>query len=107
MTAIKNLTYLKLLHQYSKNSPRQFKILIENSSTKELKAVCELILNILHGKLQVSGVSRLKIYKNNLRNLSNKKLPLVKRRQFLKHGRGFILPLLSMGLPALINLFKK
>ena len=58
MTAIKNLSYLKLLEEYCKKSPNQFKTLIKNSSTDKLKAVCELNLNILHGKLPVSNVNK-------------------------------------------------
>ena len=107
MTAIKNLSYLKLLGEYSKKSPLQFKTLIKNSSDNEIKAVCELILNILHGKLPVSDVSKLKRHKNKLRHLTANNLTSKKRKSYITRGRGFMLPLLSLGIPALISLFKK
>ena len=107
MTAIKNLSYLKLLEEYCKKTPIQFKTLIKNSSNNELKAVCELILNILHGKLPVSNVNKLKRYEIKLRHLTTGNLSSIERKSYITCGRGFMLPLLSLGIPALIRLFKK
>ena len=107
MTAVNHLPYLRLLAQYCKQkSPLQFKSLINSSTDHELKAICEIILNILHGKLKVSNISKLKKYKNNYRYLTNRNLSGIKRKKYLRRGRGFLAPLLAIGLPALISLFK-
>ena len=106
MSAIKHLSYLKLLAEYCQSSPKQFKSLINSSTNHELKAICEIILNILHGKLKVSNISKLKKHKKSYRYLSNSNLSAIKRKKYLRHGRGFLAPLLTLGLPALISLFK-
>ena len=108
MTAVNHLPYLKLLAQYCKQkSPLQFKSLINSSTDHELKAICEIILNILHGKLKVSNISKLKRFKDNYRYLSNHNLSGARRKKYLRRGHGFLGPLLAIGLPALISLFKK
>ena len=108
MSAIKHLHYLTLLAQYCKQkSPSQFKALINSSTDRELKAICELILNILHGRLKVSNISKFKKFRENYRHLSNPHLSTPSRKRYLKRGRGFLAPLLGVALPALISLFKK
>ena len=108
MTAPKNIHFLSLLNQYCvQKDPTQFRNLINNSSDRELKAICELILNILHGTLKVSNIAKLKKYKSNYRHLSNPHLTTSARKRYIKRGKGFIAPLLGLALPALISLFKK
>ena len=108
MTALKHLHFLTLLSQYCRQkNPSQFKALINNSTDRELKAICELILNILHGRLKVSNISKLKRFKDNYRHLTNPNLSGTRRKKYLRRGQGFLAPLLAVGLPALISLFKK
>ena len=108
MTAPKNIHFLSLLNQYcAQKNPSQFRNLINCSSKSELKAICELILNILRGNLEVSNIDKLKKYKSNYRHLSNPHLTTLARRRYIKRGKGFIAPLLGVALPALISLFKK
>ena len=108
MTAPKNINYLSLLNQYcAQKDPSQFKNLINCSSNNELKAICELVLNILRGSLEVSNIDKLKKYKSNYRHLSNPHLSTLARRRYIKRGKGFIGPLLALAVPSLISLFKK
>ena len=108
MSAPKHIHFLTLLSQYCRQkNPSQFRALINNSSDRELKAICELILNILHGRLKVSNISKLKKFKENYWHLSNPHLSTPSRKRYLKRGRGFLAPLLGVALPALISLFKK
>ncbi len=91
MTAIKHLAYLKLLSEYcNQKSPAQFKALVNSSSPRELKAVCEIILNVLQGKLP-APVAKLKKYRNTIRTLADTKLGAKPRKRHLKRsGRGFL-----------------
>ena len=108
MTAPKNINYLSLLNQYcAQKNPSQFRNLINCSSKNELKAICELVLNILRGSLEVSNINKLKKYKSNYRHLSNPHLSTPARRRYIKGGKGFIGPLLALAVPSLISLFKK
>jgi len=108
MTAPNNIHFLSLLNQYcAQKDPSQFRSLINSSSERESKAICELILNILHGTLKVSNIAKLKKYKSNYRHLSNPHLTTSARKRYIKRGKGFIAPLLGLALPALISLFKK
>ena len=106
--AIKNINYLKLLTDYSKKSPKQFKALLDNSNDQELKAITEIIFNLLQGHLKCKGVKKLKKHKNILRNIadrtcSNKKTKIHQ----IKKGKGFLFPLLAAAIPALLQIFNK
>ena len=105
--AIKNINFLNLLSDYSKNSPRQFKTLLENSSKHEVKAISEIIFNILNRHLKSASFKKLQRHRNILRKIDDLKYPDSKKNILLKKGRGFLLPLLSVAIPALLQLFKR
>ena len=102
-----NCDGLFCLQYCAQKNPSQFRSLINSSSGRELKAICELILNILHGRLKVSNISKLKKYRINYRHLTNPQLTSSARKRYIKRGKGFLTPLLGLALPALISLFKK
>lgn len=83
----------------SKN-PKQIIQKVPNSIVKSL---CECVLNVLHGnvpltKTQINSLSK---HKTCLRKLSDKKVPLYKKRKLLvQKGDGF----LSILLPAAISI---
>ena len=105
--AIKNIHFLKLLSDYSKNSPRQFKLLLELSNKQEITAISELIFNLLQGHLKCKGLQKkIERYKHSLRKLANKNYPDKEKRTIIKRGRGFIVPLLAATIPAIIQLFR-
>ncbi|KFM82188.1 hypothetical protein X975_00679, partial [Stegodyphus mimosarum] len=66
-----------------------------------MKTVCECALNLLRGHLSVSSKRKAQLasYKRSLRKLSNKKVPLYKKRGLVEKGEGF----LSVLLPATIS----
>ena len=111
-TALKNLDFLRLLSVYSKKNinTKKFKSLLLHSSANEIKAISEIIYNYIHGNLKCKSANTNKLarYKKNLRSLSDKKASSKSKRLILQRtGRGFLFPILTAAIPALISLFKK
>ncbi|KMQ81718.1 iron-uptake system-binding protein [Lasius niger] len=93
-----HLELLKLL-QKSKSK----KDLLKKCPNSVIKAVCECALNVLKGTVPISSHQKRKLspYKQTLRQLAKKKVPLFKKRKLLvQKGEGF----LSFILPAAISL---
>ena len=109
--AYSHVHFLSLLSKYANGSltkKNQFKNLILNASDAEINALSELILNILKGNLPCKKSKFVKNKASHIRIIGDKKNPIKKRKNILiKKGHGFILPLLSVAIPALIDLFSK
>lgn len=105
--AIKNINYLKLLTDYSKSSPSQFKVLLNNSNSNELKAITEIIFNLLQGHLKCKGIKKFKKHKSILRNIADRNCSKKKKILLIKKGRGFLFPLLAAAIPAILQMFTK
>lgn len=61
--------------------PVQLKELLRNASDQELKAICEVVLNILHGNLRSDiDISR---RRNFLKTFASRKISLNKKRDIL------------------------
>lgn len=104
--AIENIDFLKLLIKYKRN-PLQFKQLIHNSSNSELDSITEIIFNYLQGNLEFNK-NKFKSHANFLRLIGDKKRSFKNRRKdILKKGSGILLPLISMAIPVLLNMFGK
>jgi len=91
------LALLKLISK-SKNP----KVILRKCPINVIKTVCECVINTLQGNIPLTKKqkSRLFSYKQSLRKLSNKKIPLYKKRKLLvQRGDGF----LSVLLPAAIS----
>lgn len=92
-----NIEHLKLLGK-CKNKGR----LLRKCPNSLVKCVCECALNLLKGNIPITHRQKSKLipYKRTLRKLSNKKIPLFKKRRLLvQKGDG----LLSILLPAAVS----
>lgn len=95
--AEQNLELLKVIGK-SKN-PKQ---IIKKASNRVIKALCECILNVIRGNVPITRTQREKLssHKSCLRKLSDKKVPLYKKRRILvQKGDGF----LSLLLPTAVS----
>lgn len=88
----KHRDYLK---QLNTASPGFRKHLLASSNNELIKCICEIVDNSLKGNLSLppKKVSKLKRYKNLLRKITDKKLPLKLKKSLLVQEGGF-LPLL-------------
>lgn len=88
------------------------KILLKSKSKKKIlkhcpnctiKYLCECALNLLQGNVPLTKSQKRKLtpYKQSVRKLANKKVPLYKKRKLLQSQRGE--GLLSILLPAAIS----
>jgi len=78
------------------------KDLLRQCPNSVIKTVCECALNLLRGNIPLTEKDKkqLKPFKRSLRKLSNKKVPLYKKRRLLvQRGEGF----LGFLLPAAIS----
>ena len=84
---------LNYLSKCSKASQREF---IKNSSKELISALCEVCLNILKGKVQLTSGQKTNLskHKKNLRALVNRKVSIGHKKKLLQKG-GFITSLLA------------
>ena len=107
--ALKHIDFIKLLASY-RNKSKQFKSLIKCASTEELDAISEVVLNILRGVLPFEG-QKIKFakYAKYLRFIGNpqKNSAAKRKKALISKGRGIVAPLLSIGIPLLMEIFSK
>ena len=102
----KNAQLLRLL---TKAKPEQKKAILKTLSNDQVKAVCQCVLNILHGTIGVTKKvrNRLEKHKTCLRKLGDKKVSVNHKRKILiQKGSGFLDSLLGpvlTGLASLLN----
>lgn len=103
---------LNFLTTMKKLNGNQLKEVIEYLKDDAIDGICECVYNILYTDFNLSDSKRKRLKKliktkcctKRLKLISNKKLPISKRRNALKmEGRGLPL-LLGAGIPFLINL---
>lgn len=103
--AAQHADYLSLLHR-TKNKKKRNQ-LIDLASKDQIDAISEVIENILRGTLVLTQVQKEKLrrYRNCMRLLITKRIPLVKKRTYLQsYSGGFLPALLGAAIPAIGSL---
>ncbi|CAH1240723.1 Hypp6079 [Branchiostoma lanceolatum] len=95
------------LRVLSKANPKLRKAILSSVPNDLLKSICDCSHNVLSGNIRLTpgqkrGLSR---HKNTLRQLSNKKIPLSRKRRTLIQKGGFLSLLLSPIISAITSLF--
>lgn len=85
----RNYNFLRLLA--SATSPQK-KAIIRTASKNQIYSLCEICKNILAGNVPVN-IKRLCKYKTAIRQMSNKKVSINKKRKLLANQSGGFLPL--------------
>ena len=95
----RNLDYLKVL---CRCNSKQCKALLAGADSDLIKCLCECTSNVIKGNIPVTSGQKKKLskHKTHLRLLSDKKVPLAKKKAKLVQRGGFLLPLL---LPAVMS----
>lgn len=96
-------TFIKSL--VNSNSRRR-KVLLKNATNEELKGLFELCLNIIRGNLPIdkTAFQNIKRHKRVIESLSNRRLPIYKKREIINQKGGFIGTLAAFALPLLTHL---
>ena len=98
---------LKLTEQFVKtlarSSPHTRKTLLRSATNAQLKGLCELCLNILHGNLPLDTATfqRFKRNRKVIEDLSNRRIPLYKKRDIINQKGGFLGTLATFAIPLL------
>ena len=101
-TLVENFNFLK---QLCKSKGR--KALLENASKSNIKAVCEICLNLLCGNIYVNEKTKIKLkkYREPIELLANKRrLSLAKKKVVLNQKGGFVGLLAGLALPIVTSL---
>ena len=85
--------YLQFILQAS---TRQAKLLLKDSTPRQIQAVGEVSYNILHGDLEPDLLKDLKQYRTLLRQLIDKSLSVTKRRQLITRRAKAIVEILRL-----------
>lgn len=95
---IKRRDFLELLNRSKSQRRRK---LIDVASADEIKALIEGLYNILHGKVKISNseFKKLKRYKNQIREIVDRRKSLKYKKTVFKQRGG----MLSVALPLLIS----
>jgi len=102
----RNLYLLKLLY---KSSPKQRGVILHSAPDELILALCEVALNILHGKIPLTAkqLGSLKRRKTEIKYVANKKINIARKRRMINQKGGFLLPLLSIALPFITSLITR
>lgn len=102
----RNMALLKIL---IKAGPEQRRAILCGASDSLIAAIAEIALNTLRGNvpLKPEQFKALKKKKTFIRQLSNKKLSLKKKKRLIEQSGGFIGPLLGFAIPLLTSLLTK
>ena len=100
--------HLPLLQYPAKGKPRINKAIIEESNPEVIKVICECAKNTLYGNVKLSPVhlNKLKRYKTQLRQLSDKKTGIKQKKRVLQKG-GFLGALLGAIIPTLASVISQ
>ena len=105
-----NEPFLRLL---TRSSAKRRKVLLRQASKKELTALFEICLNIIKGNIPLNSTQfkKLKKHQRVIRTLSDKKVPLRKKKIIVNQKGGaagaVIGTIASLVLPLLAKLVKK
>jgi len=108
-------TFVPVLKMMKNLSGHEVKDVIEHLNDESIDNLCECVFNILNTDLKLSRAKRIKlrnhIKKNcclsNMRKITNRKIPIFKRRKALQmEGRGLPMLIASV-VPFLISLFTR
>ena len=93
------------LHLLKGAAPKLRKTIILNGDKQLVNSICECVLNVLNGNIELSSCVKRKLrkHKNVLRKVVDKRVPILSKKVIVQRG-GFLLPLLSAVLPALATL---
>lgn len=90
-----------LLSVLARATPAQRKAILKQATPNEIKVICEICHNTLQGNIPVN-ISKLKKYKSSIRKLTNKKIPIKKKKKILINQTGGFLPLILGPLLSLV-----
>lgn len=108
--AIQRRDFLDLLN---KSNNKRRRLLIDDATADEIKALIEGLYNIIHGKVQISrsDFRKLKRYKRSIRRIVDKRRSIKYKKKLFKQEGGMLsvaLPLLLSALgPTISRLLKK
>ena len=90
--------------------PKLRKAIISKCNKELVNCISECVLNVLNGYIQLPGgvTRKLQKHKAALRKVSDRRVPLSKKKKLIVQRGGFLQPLLSAVLPTLASLiFRK
>jgi hypothetical protein len=98
-----NFNALQLL-KYAK--PKLRKSIITNCTPDLVKCICECVVNVLEGNINLSSCATRKLqkHKGQLRKVADKSVSLAKKKRFIVQKGGFLGPLLAAVLQALASI---
>jgi hypothetical protein len=98
---------LAILKIFIEAKPKLRKSLLENGNKVLIQALCECVLNILLGNVNIDDEQKDKLrkHKNLLRNISKKGDSWKEKKKILQKGGSLILPLLFPIISSIISAF--
>jgi hypothetical protein len=95
----------KILQVLRHADPKLRKAILQNGGCELYKSIAECALNVLSGNIALSPclLRKLGKFKGPLRQVSDKRVSLAKKKRIIQKG-GWIIPLLSAVLPTLASL---
>ncbi len=102
--AAKHIDYLSLLGK--EKCKRRRDLLLDYASKEQIYAIAECIDNVLRGvvPLKQDQLRRLKKYKTPMRHVSDRRTPVVTKRETLKQKGGFLGALIPLAVSAIGSL---
>lgn len=93
--------------EFLKNCPKNLqKYLLKRIPASTIKTICECCLNVLKGNISLSSRQKkyLRLHKNTLRCLADKKSPICRKRKLIVQKGGFLNILIPAAISAISGL---
>lgn len=89
-------------------APKLRKAILKNSNKSLIDAISECCKNVLKGKRgDESSIKHLRRYRNHIRVVANKKIPVKKRKSIINQHGGFLQYLLPLAISTLSSILSK
>lgn len=86
--------------------PRNRKTVLKRLSNREIKLLCEVCLNLIHGNLKITdskSFKRLKRGRKVISELADKRKPIGYKKRLINQKGGFIATIAAATLPVIIS----
>lgn len=96
----------QLLEKIKFSNQSQRKAVLKALSNKEVKLLCEVCLNLVHGHLKVKNpttFNKLKKHRKFLSDLADNRKPIKRKRQLINQKGGFLGTLAAAVLPMVVD----
>lgn len=95
-----------VLERITSSKPRDRKLILKGLSSKEIKLICELCLNLINGNIPIKDrtiFAKFKRQRRIITDLADKRQPLKEKRKIINQKGGIIGTIAAAAIPIIVD----